>query len=401
MSCVSEKAANEIISEINYMISTYEDSLKNLEEMEHTLCSNATALAGYNGARVTGSSRSESTEDYTKYYYDKFSIKGANEIVSSSNSIMNETDRLQTSVESLINQTKDMDNSLSIIAIYIANIELGLESGFVTSKKPYSKMNMLDKLKCAREFMENDKKYGCSYLNKSPIIKQGFLTIPLKDSNGRKIYSKYLEFYNKYGVKTIAPFVKVKYFQKLGMYYFTKMSDAEIKNYIAQTTNYHNNIMITTGSYSDNFRKLAVDPLKQITFEYIDYDKGNADGSNWVAYTKTNENIVFDMKCEGESPEMRKFMLESYSHELGHSCDYSLGSSDYFSNGDEFADIYNQINKNDSQFEHIREYGHTSAIECFAEATMLYYNHPQSLMEIEIDGHGVNNLYEYMKNILE
>lgn len=401
MSCVSEKAANEIISEISYMISTYEDSLKNLEEMEHTLCSNATALAGYNGARVAGSSRNESTEDYTKYYYDKFSIKGANEIVSSSNSIMNETDRLQTSVESLISQTKDMDNSLAIIAIYIANIELGLKNGLITSKIPYSKMNMLDKLKCAHEFMENDKKYGCSYLNTSPIIKQGFLTLPLKNRNGRKIYSKYLEFYNRYGVKTLAPFVKVKYFQKLGMCYFTKMSDAEIKNYIVQAANYHNSIMITTGSYSDNFRKLAVDPLEQITFEYIDYDKKNADGINWGAYTETNKNVVLDMKCEGENPEMRTFMREVYSHELGHSFDYSLGSNGHFSNGDEYADIYNQINKNDSNFNHIREYGHTSATECFAEATMLYYNHPQSLMEIEIDGHGVNNLYEYMKNILE
>lgn len=106
MSVISEKEATALVTEIGFLVSSYGQNLQSIEEKEHILCSNASILAGYDGARVAGSNRSEVQEDYTKYYYDRFSIKGANEIVSNSTSIMNETDRLQTSAQELISQRK-------------------------------------------------------------------------------------------------------------------------------------------------------------------------------------------------------------------------------------------------------------------------------------------------------
>ncbi len=402
MSVISEKEATALVTEIGFLVSSYGQNLQSLEEKEHILCSNASILAGYDGARVAGSNRSEVQEDYTKYYYDRFSIKGANEIVSNSTSIMNETDRLQTSVQELISQMKNMDNSLTIIAIYISNIENCLKSGRITSKKPYSKMNILDKIKCANEVMKADKELNYAYLNTTPVLRNGKVSIQLHSDKMLTGKIEYFEYYNKYGIKVIAPLAKVAYSKALGIFYLKKINEDEINKCYSLTANYHSKIMDETDKYGDNFRKLAVDSINKVTLEYTDYDHKEIENSKWVAYYHNgSKDINIDMSYADSSIDNYQFQVESYSHELGHSYDWSMGSDNKFSLSTEYTDIFNQINKNDSDFEHIREYGHESPSECFAESTMLYYNNPSALKEIKIDGYGVNNLYEYMKNILE
>lgn len=403
MSVISEKEATSLVTEIGFLVSSYGQNLQSLEEKEHILCSNASILAGYDGAKVAGSNRSEVQEDYTKYYYDRFSIKGANEIVSNSTSIMNETDRLQTSAQELISQMKNMDNSLMIIAIYISNIENCLRTGLITSKKPYSKMNILDKIKCANEVMKADKELNYAYLNTTAVLRNGNVRIQLHNGKMLTANTKYFEYYNKYGIKVIAPIAKVAYSKALGIFYLKNMNKDERDHYYYLTAQYHRDIMGETDKYGDNFKKLAVAPINKFTLEYTDYDHKEIEDSSWAAfYNNGSKDINIDMAYADASGENYHFQVETYSHELGHSYDHSIGSDKQFSLGtEEYADVFNQINKNDSEFEHIREYGHESPSECFAESTMLYYNNPAALKEIKIDGYGVNNLYEYMKNILE
>ena len=177
--------------------------------------------------------------------------------------------------------------------------------------------------------------------------------------------------------------------------------EEEINSYVLKTSAFHHAIMIENAKYGEKFKDTAIKPLKQITLEYIDYDKEDVNGSNWVAYTNNNSSITFDMKYDSINEESHKFLVEAYSHELGHSFDNSIGTGSKFSSYDGFMEVYNQINEKDSDYSIIREYGHSSPSECFAECTMTYYNDPNSLKEIELDLDKTTNLYEYMKGILE
>ena len=52
MSVISEKEATALVTEIGFLVSSYGQNLQSLEEKEHILCSNASILAGYDGAKV-------------------------------------------------------------------------------------------------------------------------------------------------------------------------------------------------------------------------------------------------------------------------------------------------------------------------------------------------------------
>ena len=407
MSAISEKEISLTLADITSMISSYKNTLTSLSDMESELVSKASNLEGYNGAKVAGSNRSDYTLECTKYYCDKFNIVGASEIVSSSNEIMKETDSLDTNIESFQVEIKEMDSSLAIITIYLANIERALRNGVITFDKSYDKMNVKDKLDCASKLMIKDKDFNYSYLETTPIIRTKGMTLSLYGANGNfpTFDCKYLEYYNNSGKKVIAPLIKIKYDPESNGYKgytYAKMSEEEINSYVLQTSIFHHSIMVENAKYSKKFKDTAIDPLKQITLEYIDYDKEKVNGFDWAAYTNSNSYATFDMRYDGLNESTHKFMVEAYSHELGHSFDYSVtGTGNRFSNYDDFIDVYNQINEKDSNFSIIREYGHSTPSECFAECTMIYYNDPKALKEIELDLDDTPNLYEYMKGILE
>ena len=400
MSAVSEKEIASTLADITSMLSTFNNRLESLNEVEQELASKASTLEGYNGAKVANSDKSDFLSECTKYYYDKFNITGTSEIINSSNSILKETDRLQVNIASLNNQLKEMDSALAIITIYISNIEEALKKGVISASKSYDKMNIKDKLYYAGKLMEEDKKNDYIYLDGTPIIREGEVTIPLYD-HFPKFACKYLEFYNKEGKKVIVPLGKIGYESDTGKYTFHEFTEEEIEEYTNEVANFHHSIMSETNKYGENFKKTAVEPLNQITLEYIDYDKSKTNNVNWVAYTNGNSYCTFDMKYYSTNADTRKFAVEAFSHELGHSFDNTVTGDGKFTAGSTYQDVYNQINKNDSDYKIIREYGHSSASECFAESTLIYYNDPAALKELPLSGVGYDNLYEYMKSVLE
>ena len=107
------------------------------------------------------------------------------------------------------------------------------------------------------------------------------------------------------------------------------------------------------------------------------------------------------MKDYSTNADTRKFAVEAFSNELGHSFDNTVTGYGKFTASSTYQDVYNQINKNDSDYKIIREYGHSSASECFAESTLLYYDDSAALKEIPLSGVGYGNLYEYIKSVLE
>ena len=152
---------------------------------------------------------------------------------------------------------------------------------------------------------------------------------------------------------------KVAYSKALGIFYLKNMNKDERDHYYYLTAQYHRDIMGETDKYGDNFKKLAVAPINKFTLEYTDYDHKEIEDSSWAAfYNNGSKDINIDMAYADASGENYHFQVETYSHELGHSYDHSIGSDKQFSLGtEEYADVFNQINKNDSEFEHIREYG--------------------------------------------
>lgn len=404
MRAVSEKQIKETLSNIISMLNTYSNRLNSLKETEEELVEKASTLETYNGAKVVGSDRMDYTLDYTKYYCDKININGVEELISNSNIVSNEVERLQTNIETFKGQLNEMNSALAIITIYLANVERALAHGTISSNKTYDKMNVMDKFNCIAKLMEKDKEFNYPYLDYTPVVREGEITIPLYASSGDfdKYNCKYLEFYNKYGKKVIAPLVKIGYNSKDKKYTFQAMTDDEIESYSNQVSVFHQSMMLENNKYGDKFKNTAINPLKQITLEYIDYDKKKVNNFSWAAYTNKSDYCTFDMKFDGQNSNTHKFMTEAYSHELGHSFDnFMTGSNSKFSTSDGFMDIYNQINEEDSNYNIIREYGHKSPSECFAECTLIYYNDPDSLKEISLAGDDASNLYEYMKNILE
>ena len=400
MSAISEQEIESTLTDITSILNVFNNRLESLNEVEQDLASKASALEGYNGAKVANSDRSEFSFECTKYYYDKFNITGTSGIINSSNSILKETDRLQVNILSLNNQLKEMDSALAIITIYISNLEEALKKGVISASKSYDKMNIKDKLYYAGKLMEEDKKNDYIYLDGTAIIREGKIGIPLYDQLVER-ECKYLEFYNKIGKKVIVPLEKIGYNSDEGEYSFYKLKEEKIEEYADMIANFHHSIMLESNNYGENFEKMAVEPLKQITLEYIDYNKKKINNSNWVAYTNGNSYCTFDMKYYNTNANTRQFAVDSFSHELGHSFDNTVTGDGKFTDGSTYQDIYNQINKNDSKYEKIREYGHSSASECFAESTLLYYNDPAALKEIPLSGVGYDNVYEYMKSVLE
>lgn len=407
MSAIAEKEIESTLADITSMISSYKNRLTSLSDMESELVGKASNLEQYNGAKVAGSNRSDYSLECTKYYCDKFNIVGASEIVSSSNEIMKEADRLDSNIETFQVEIKEMDSSLAVITIYLANIEKALQLGTISSSKSYDKMTIKDKFDLTSKLMIKDKDLNYSYLDTTPIIRTKGMTLPLYVNNNKfpTFDCKYLEYYNNSGQKVIAPLIKIKYDPESNGYKgytYTKMSEKEINSYILQTSAFHHSIMVENVKYGKKFKDTAIKPLKQITLEYIDYDKKKVNGSNWEAYTNNNSYITFDMKYDSINEESHKFLVSAYSHELGHSFDSSItGTGSKFSSYDGFMDVYNQINEKDSDYSIIREYGHSSPSECFAECTMTYYNDPKALKEIKLASDDTPNLYEYMKGILE
>ena len=402
MNTIDEFTIVSTISDISNLLYSYNDDLEELKEKASDIIEKANALDSYNGLKVSGSDRIEYSLESTKFYYDKLTIIGTAEVISNSNYILKEIDRLQTNITSFRNvNLNEFDEAITKVAIYIANLETALALGVISSNKTYDKMNTSDKLYYAGQLISKDKELKYIYLDSTPVIKRGTTTVSCYDVVN-DIDCKYLEFYNSGGEKVIAPLYKITYDSNSNSYSYLEMTDEEKDTFIQKTSKFHHEIMLENNKYSDKFKETAIDPLKQITLEYICYDKEKVNGVNWIAATKGSSYCDFDMNYYSKNDATSSFLVESYSHELGHSFDNSImNGNGKLSSSDIFTNIYNQANINDSKYKLVREYGHTSASEFFAESTLLYYNDPKALMELPLSGVGFDNLYEFMQSVLE
>lgn len=402
MNTIDEFTIVSTISDISNLLYSYNDDLEELKEKASDIIEKANALDSYNGLKVSGSDRIEYSLESTKFYYDKLTITGTAEVISNSNYILKEIDRLQTNITSFRNvNLNEFDEAITKVAIYIANLETALALGVISSNKTYDKMSTSDKLYYAGQLISKDKELKYIYLDSTPVIKRGTTTVSCYDVVN-DIDCKYLEFYNSEGEKVIAPLYKITYDSNSNSYSYLEMTDEEKDTFIQKTSKFHHEIMLENNKYSDKFKETAIDPLKQITLEYICYDKEKINGVNWIAATKGSSYCDFDMNYYSKNDATSSFLVESYSHELGHSFDNSImNGNGKLSSSDIFTNIYNQANINDSKYKIVREYGHTSASEFFAESTLLYYNDPKALMELPLSGVRFDNLYEFMQSVLE
>ena len=158
MNTIDEFTIVSTISDISNLLYSYNDDLEELKEKASDIIEKANALDSYNGLKVSGSDRIEYSLESTKFYYDKLTITGTAEVISNSNYILKEIDRLQTNITSFRNvNLNEFDEAITKVAIYIANLETALALGVISSNKTYDKMSTSDKLYYAGQLISKDK----------------------------------------------------------------------------------------------------------------------------------------------------------------------------------------------------------------------------------------------------
>lgn len=275
-------------------------------------------------------------------------------------------------------------------------------------------MGFYDKIEYAKYLMKYDKENGYKILFSTPILKSGIVDVNLNDEEV-KYNGKYLEYYNPSGISVKAPLIEYRKDENGNLKEYA-IEASEMDYYIMETNNYYNKIMQRTyNDYSDKFRNQILNNMKSITLVNANYDNG------WAAFcaknNRTNSYITIDMNDVMKSPD---YMLSTYTHELGHAYAAASSSNNNFfinnllnrsdiDNKSEWKNVYNQIIQNDSNKTFLKEYAHSSPVECFAECVAEFYANssddtiynPNDLKAIDIEINGQEmTLYDYMDNLL-
>ena len=227
-------------------------------------------------------------------------------------------------------------------------------------------------------------------------------------------------YFNPYGMEVAVPLGTIGPDED-GNMTSTDMTDDQKEEYIKVVTKYYNGIMAETEKYSSEYKKKTVENTDKLVLVYIDKSNDEEEYFDWAGIThehnfgkKSDVNIrmdcFYDLDTNTVNDDIYKYTIGAYNHEFGHVYNNSTRDSEgTFNYKDTWKDIYKQVEKNDSDYTYIREYGHSNEGEFFAETMGEYYNtdntatsqyNPTDLKMIEIDvtvnGTHYTNLYEYI-----
>lgn len=395
---VSKTKIQETINEIYSLLNTCKENVKSLEDASREVKSIATKLNSCNGKRVLNSNKTIKTDEFIKKTYEKFSINGADSIITYANTIEEETEELNDKILGLNMGLKLMDEDLAIIAIYIYNLEKIYRPELDSD---VASMSFLDKLKQAGRDMQYDAESGYQILHSYSILETGSINLELFDCN-YDYMGMYLKYYNEDGYNVYAPLAKVQ--AENGKYKLVPMNEEEMAAFSRNTTNYYNSIMYNYDCFTPKMKDDLSNSLKDITLLYIDYDMETIDNFNWSAFAKKDESITVNM-----NQDFSYIANESFPHECGHVYDWSQSgyieknilNNHGISDKSTWTNIYGQL-KEDAEINSnvLNDYSLSQPYECFADSVSAYYNRPEDLKEVEINIDGYNNLYDYMDDVL-
>ena len=279
-----------------------------------------------------------------------------------------------------------------------------------------SYLSLEEKISLASQMMIIDKQNGYQLLYSTPILKNGSVSVELNDN----YKGDYLEFYNPYGVPTIAPLCEFIY-RDATIEGWNIMDNQEYESYARGLSKYYIDIMKKSDTYSKHFKKQVYNHLDKLVFLNGIYNQ------DWAAYcsplTDVNSMVVIDTNKFLEKDDTTgtyierdntfwDFMIDSYTHELGHA--YANASSKEKRTSDidyskDWEKIFEYVKLQEKEHATIRDYAFESPEEFFAECVAEYYGDKNScsiynandlkIIQIEFMGKKIS-LYDCMSLIL-
>lgn len=260
-----------------------------------------------------------------------------------------------------------------------------------------------------------------------PITKTGSFDTKLNMNDAKtyddtlKYSGEYIEYVNKDGILVRAPLAIVKY--ENGNIVYTPMTEEQKEQYINRITNYYNDVMDNAEDYSDRFKDETGDRVDSVTFVYVaPTSKSQIDSvdgyAGYCRRTGTYSNHSDILLCSDEfinfddpnsnynSQQNYDYMLNTYTHELGH----AYGNNNMFfpdrDNSGFWNTVYDKVSSDSVNENILREYSLTNKYELFADATDYYYSDPDRLKQVQLDlsvpGTALHfdTLYDYMDFVM-
>lgn len=267
-------------------------------------------------------------------------------------------------------------------------------------------LSVEEKLLQAKQMLKEDKSNNYNLAHSIPILCNGDIQTKL---SVEPYHGEYLQFFNEYGVKSFAPLqiISLKD-EKINS---NKMNEEQLQKYIYDTTNYYITVMNNSNkTYSKNFLEHTfgiLNSLELILAEdgTLNYMAGAYDSSD---NGKPHADLVIGMSNLNKYPDM---LLDCITHELTHVFDISTNTNqeERTSQSNEWKKVVRQINEFDTNHNYLGDLNNTPPAESFAEVVRKYYkipfgeeySNPNALKNIPIDIPGYNNLYDYIKAIVD
>lgn len=267
-------------------------------------------------------------------------------------------------------------------------------------------LSVEEKLLQTKQMLKEDKLNNFKLAHSIPILCNGDIQTKI---SVEPYHGEYLQFFNEYGVKSFAPLqiISLKD-EKINC---SKMNEEQLQKYIYDTTNYYISVMDNSNkTYSKNFLEHTfgiLNSLELILAEdgTLSYMGGTYDSSD---NEKPHANLVISMSNLNKNPDM---LLDCITHELTHVFDIStnINPEERISQSNEWKEIVRQINKFDTNHNYLGDLNNIPPTESFAEVVRKYYkipfgeeySDPNALKNIPINIPGYNNLYDYIKAIVD
>ena len=248
-------------------------------------------------------------------------------------------------------------------------------------------LSLEEKIKLAVKMMNLDKENGFAYLFSTPILKNGTIDIKTVETDSTFKYTgDYLEYYSPTNIPVVAPLFEytTSTSNSLGGY---KIDKQNYDSYIPIVSSYYASIMKKNSIYSDKFINQVYGNLESITLLYTTYEH------DWAAVTyyessikskvaiDTGQIVKFNQesgKYEQEEIEKLDFMIDTYTHELGHVFANASSKDVDIDDSEIWEGITQFVKKEDSNNTFLRDYAFTDETEMFAECVSEYYADPNS-----------------------
>ena len=226
--------------------------------------------------------------------------------------------------------------------------------------------------------------------------------------SGKMFYSTF------YGKDVFMPAAKLNINSK-GDFEFVPYTKEELDKYKLKVDRLGFDISKRMINYPDTFKSKTIDN-ENVFANILDFGTKNSDTSLWQGLAVDGSTVYLNIDII-DSDTGYPYILDSFTHELGHIYDYQGNpdsSANFFTNSSEWKNIYDIVCKNDSSHQFVRDYSVSNPSELFAEVTAELFAdtssdplfNPNDLKMLKINYNSENgkyyeSMYDYMTDFYQ